>query len=485
MLKNVKKLICLLLVVTLSASMFTGCFMNRTTDTVEVELSDMTTEKIKLKYAFWEDGPIVELLKVEWNKLYPNIELELMPYETPIGFNEEMMLLSSAMDLPDVFWLLNECDFAIENGMLLDMTPLWEADPDSKNVLPSINKYKLGYFGTDYKWTTPVKYFPSAAFLNKNLFERTGRTMPNKDWTWDEYEKTVAEMTFKDSDGKQVFGFHCNSANWPVTWYPIAADENAQGEFGWDGKQFHMTNWAEGLNKGAKWKNSGYCAPDVIEECLELYGESQWAQDIGYVAIQTDYWWVWERYWDTDTYYDRDVIWVPYIMPHVEGVNSETIISVMDFGGISAVSKNPREAYELLKYMTWGEQGWAEKLKLYPECKTAADTPMEKNNFPICTSEKIWQGFREWHPMAGDKYGREEYFDYYFDHLDYAFPLGATQIPGFATFFTESYDQSGAVVETAVYQNGEDAHDYVEELEKAANDANQRRLDEIDSMLTN
>ena len=183
------------------------------------------------------------------------------------------------------------------------------------------------------------------------------------------------------------------------------------------------------------------------------------SQDIGYVAIQPDYWWVWERFWIKDQWINNNVIWVPYVMPHEEGVKSETIISTIDFGGISAATKYPREAYEVLKYMTWGVEGWKVKLEEYPNTLALdGENPMEKNNFPICMDDEIWAGFRAWHPGSDDKYGRGEYFDYYFEHIKHPVPLAACQIPGFGTFISVNY----AGVEAKVQEEGVDANDFVE-----------------------
>ena len=141
MTKKMKRVICLLLVVVLSTSMLTGCKKGKKEVTKVDGLVPLTEDNIEISYAFWEDKPIVDKLVEAWNEVHPNIKINVMGYDSAVGFNDELLNLSAAMNLPDVFWILNECDFAIENGMLYDMTPLWENDPDAKNVLPSINDF--------------------------------------------------------------------------------------------------------------------------------------------------------------------------------------------------------------------------------------------------------------------------------------------------------------------------------------------------------
>ena len=56
-----------------------------------------------------------------------------------------------------------------------------------------------------------------------------------------------------------TYGF--NQFHSLVTYYPVANDPNCIGEFGWDGKQFHMENWAKGVNTWAELLNGKYHAP--------------------------------------------------------------------------------------------------------------------------------------------------------------------------------------------------------------------------------
>ena len=43
-----------------------------------------------------------------------------------------------------------------------------------------------------------------------------------------------------------------------ITWYPIASDADCIGEFGWNGKEFDLTNWADGMEIEKGWIDKGY-----------------------------------------------------------------------------------------------------------------------------------------------------------------------------------------------------------------------------------
>lgn len=536
--KNLKKLLSLMLIVALTGSLFTACGGDSGEKKKVTTLTKMnTTDDITLNYTFWQDIEIVQALEKEFEKLYPNIDV--VPTEFEVGNNNaELIALAAANNLPDCFWILGSPDVFITNALLMDMSRLWEADKNtekdsSANVIKGINEYEIGYLGTVGKWTTPVKFFPTAAFVNMDAFARNNVDMPATDWTWAEYEDTIKNMTMTDkSTGKKLFGH--TSACTVITWYPIAADKDCIGEFGWNGVEYDMENWAYGLELEADLINEGYKSLNVAEELAELYGEGVlYAQDEGYSAIHTDNWWTWEDFWITDPWIvDKHVIFVPYLMPHTEEAQGGNYIATMDMGGISPFTDYAREAYELLKFMTWGAQGWEYKLQHYPNIREASTATSDeeteegaeteetesrlvsKNNCPITLNEKIWEGFIEWHPNSktGDKqyadgtikYDRAPYFDDFFEGVKNGTwtCYGGQQIPGFDTWLADVYhggdgqqnygytggkayggDSAGTGIESAVIWGGVSAYDYYEQLEEKGNQINKEKLAEIESYL--
>ena len=64
-----------------------------------------------------------------------------------------------------------------------------------------------------------------------------------------------------------------------------------------------------------------------------------------------------------DTYLEKGLIYVPYLVPRAKDTKSTHMMGTLDFGGISSATEYPQEAYELLKYMNWSEEGWMANLK--------------------------------------------------------------------------------------------------------------------------
>ncbi|MBE5940244.1 MAG: hypothetical protein E7266_07590 [Lachnospiraceae bacterium] len=508
MAKNMKKLLALLLVVALAATCFTACSGD---GKKKVNIRDIYTDvDINLSYAFWEDGDIFEKIYQDWLAKYPNITID--PVEFPTGtFTESLKALFAANDAPDIFGIIGGPDFAIENGMLLDMTLLWENDDDAKKVIRGINDFRIGYFSTDYKWATPIKFYPAAAFINKNLIiEDLNMEMPDPDWTWEDYEEFITDVSDgKKVDGYKVFGTTGDGGCLTVTWYPIMSDGECIGEFGWtekDGGSYDMENWAVGMNLQAQWAKDGiYYEQGNADYRTETYGSADiYPQDQGHVAVECCWWYTFARYFDNDQgeqkMLENGVVYVPYMQPHLESVAKEdyTYIATMDIGGInSSCGEYAVEAYEALKYFTWGAEGWKAKLKYYPEMlEDGVDYGVAGakygSNFPINLDDEVWEAYRALWAGADDPYGRGEYFDDFFDRVKAArwTCLGAPQIPGFETwlndfYFLEDFEGSGqyAGIEAAVLQGGVDASAHYQELQEAGNAYFEEKIGEIEVML--
>jgi multiple sugar transport system substrate-binding protein len=481
--KKMKKVISLILVLALSMSLLAGCKGKEDTksdaeatkapaETTEAEateapaLPDMTTEEITLSYASWENTFLNEYLAQKFMEKYPNIKVELVPLALD-GYNDSLLNLSSSGELPDAFWVLGECDFAIQNGLLGDMTEYWENDPEHENVLTTINDGKFGYYGTDKKWATPVKYMPDAVYANMTVFEDLNVDMPSTEWTWDQMIDSVKQMTVPE---KGYYGY--NDYRTIVTWYPIASSDTVWGEFGWDGTKFDMSSWAVGLNQQAELMNGKYHAPlfDTDEAEAAFGDRTMWAAYSGKVAYQFDAWWTYNNLFSTQEYLDLGLKYVPYMIPRAEGTSSKHMVGTMDFGGISSNTEHPREAYELLKFMTWGQEGWANRIEGYKTLTDDAGKAISEDCLPLTLDQGTWDAVAQFYPTGDDE--RAPYFEAFFANCKEPIPYGGTIIPGFGTFIAEAY----AGVEDSVINGGVNAQDIQADLTEKLNAAHEEAM---------
>jgi multiple sugar transport system substrate-binding protein len=499
--KNMKKVLSLLLVLVMCLGAFAACGKKSDTndetsatpttttsdstedagtdDTAEVteapekSLPPMTTENITLTYVSWENEVLTKYLADQFMAKYPNITVEVVTLALD-GYNDALLNLIATGQMPDAFWILGEADFAINNELLGDMTEYWENDPEADNVLTTINEGKFGYYGSDKKWATPVKFFPEVVYANKTVFEQLNVEMPRVDWTWEEMVDSIKQMTVPEQG---IYGF--NQFRTMVTWYPVASDDSVMGEFGWDGTKFDMTNWADGLNQQAELINGKYHAPAFdSDEAEAAFGDrTMWAGYSGKIAYQFDAWWTFNNLFATQEYLDLGLVYVPYVVPRANGTTSTHSMGTLDFGGISSATEHPREAYELLKFMNWSEEGWMAKLDAYSTLTNADGTKISMDALPITLSETVWEKVRTFFPGADDAYGRGPYFDHFLANCKEPIPYGGTIIPGFGTFITESY--VGGAVEDQVMNGGVNAHDLAPDLTEKANAANAAAMEAL------
>ncbi len=509
-----KKLTSLVLAGAMCAGMLAGCGDKETPETqpttapVDQDNTDnpddtkepaglppMTTENIELMYMHFDNATLVEYVAQKFMEKYPNIKVKTQDLGID-GYNDTLMNMISAKKIPDCFMVLGNCDFGLGQGLFGDFTEYWENDPENQNLMSSINDYKIGYYGTDKKLGTPIKAFPAALYADLNVFEVQNKQAPDpENWNWNALIDSFKTVT---NAADQIYGF--NRFYTPVTFYPIANDAASIGEFGWDGHRFHMDLWADGVNQLADLINSGYQAPihDTDENEAWLGDREMWAAYSGKLGWQIDAYWTYLNLFDTPEYREKRLEWVPYSTPVNE---AGTCFGVLDMGSISSSTKHPREAYELLKWMGWGVEGWKAKLEAYKTMTDPTGNPLFRQSMPcpITLDADIWEEYTQsFYPTAKERkyqsiedmvnggplvtaeedaaYGK--YFDAYFKNVTRPVPFGDVQIPGFQAFIDGIYNNTvdGVGVEALVFDQGKNAKDYAAEMEAKALEYNQQAL---------
>ncbi|NLY49227.1 MAG: ABC transporter substrate-binding protein [Clostridiales bacterium] len=496
-----KKIVALLLVLTMLVGVMSGCVFgskdntgkDNTSNTTPAQTNDsgkqtgttgdggsaadegqgtaqglppMTTEPITLKYLNFDSEVLTQKLAEKFMDKYPNITV-ISEYVNVADFNTTLLNLINTGDVPDCF-MFSDADFALSNYLLYDMTEFWEADPENQNLLPTINELKIGYYDTDRKWATPIKFFPGVIYIDRTVMETLNIPMPSVDWTWGEMIQLIKDAT----DHTQTPAYYGLAAyNRLDSYYGVAAAQWVKGEFGWDGTGFDLSIWAVGEQEFADLKLNGYVAPDRETPKMEAWlGEwDAWAGSSGRVAIMTEAYWTYMNLWDTDEYKEKNINFVPYPIPAVEKVEGvPKTIATLDMGGISAATKHPREAYELLKFMGWGVDGWKEKVKIYKDesITNASGQPLKRDSMPapITLDKEVWAEYRSMYPTDEEN---GPYWDAYFEKCIRPVPFGWMSIAGYWTFCDEYFNKIG--IHTLVDTGQAKAADYVKEATEMAN----------------
>jgi multiple sugar transport system substrate-binding protein len=301
-----------------------------------------------------------------------------------------------------------------------------------------------------------------------NELEQLNIEMPPTDWTWSEMIDLIKSATdLNQSPAYYGLGYY----NRLDSLYGIAAGQDVIGEFGFNGKSFDLSIWAIGEQEFSDLKLNNYVAPSQNSVGMEnwLGDFSAWHGASGRVAVETEAYWTFMNIWDTDAYREMGMKYVPYVIPSVEeteGVHNS--IATMDFGGISPTSEHKREAYELLKFMGWGVDGWNARMDIYEDesITDANGNPLIRSSMPapITMDQDVWDRYRQFYP-TDDVEG--PYWDTYFESCTRPIPFGWMEIPGYWAFCDGYFNSIG--IHDLVDSGQSKAIDYADEATEQAN----------------
>jgi multiple sugar transport system substrate-binding protein len=462
-----KKLLTLTMTALLTFSL-AACSGGKTGGAPVKQLDAMTTEEITLSYASWQNPRLDEEMAKKFMEKYPNIKVEVYSLDLG-GYNDALLNMASAGNLPDAFWYLGNVDIPIMNGWMYDMTALFDGDPENDEVLETMKIQ--GRFNGSKKLAAPAQLYPFVIYLDKNLFERENVPMPSPDWKWTDMINTMKRMTIPE---KGIYGY--NTFTQLVTMAPIVQGD-ALGEFGWDGEKYDMTKyWAEGIQTHADLVRSKVHAPWFgSDEAEAAFGARDlWAANTGKLAMQLDAWWTIDLF-STPEFVDKGINWVPYVVPQGDNAKELNKPAFVDFGAVSAGTKHPREAYELLKFMGWGTEGWMAKLDIFENALNEDGSKAFRYpiGLPITGNKEVWDGVARLLPQTPE-------FKAFLERCKSPIPLGGASQPGFQTFLDEVYfGGEWGNVEGAVIDGHIKAADIAAQLTEKLNQYRKETLEEL------
>ena len=312
-------------------------------------------------------------------------------------------------------------------------------------------------------------------YIDLNVLKKLNIPVPDRNWTWDDMIELIKKATVKDSsDGKAYYG--CGYYNRLDSYYGIASSQKVIGEFGFDGEKFDLSAWAIGEQQFAELKQGGYIAPVTNTPAMENWlGDFEgWCGASEHVALFTEAFWTFQNTWNTEAYkkdYNIDII--PYVIPSVSKEDAKAghhSIATIDFGGLTPACEHPREAYELLKFMSFGQDGWKTRIELYND-----ETQQNANGLalkydvmpaPITTNQEVWDAYIDMYCKGMDD-TNVGYWKEYFKSCLQPIPYGWTSIAGYWNFCDEYFNNIG--IHDLVDGGTAKAADYVDEATSKAN----------------
>ena len=292
-----------------------------------------------ITYAVWDQNqvPAIEANLKGFNKEYPNIKVNVnvTPYGT---YWTKLQTEASSNTLSDLFWI-NGPNFQLyaSNGMIEPITSEVESGAiDPKNYPESlVSMYSLD----DVQYGVPKDFDTIALWVNKALFEKAGVALPEADWTWDDFQKTGAELSQKlKEDGS----------------YGAAAGMDGQTTY------YNTIAQAGGSAISADGKKSGYDTPEAqagIQFWTDLIKSGASPSMEQLAETTADQWFLsgklamyqggdWFRGALVDTDLEKDVTVVPLPKGKVQATMIHGVSNV-----VAANSKNKAAAQALQVYL--------------------------------------------------------------------------------------------------------------------------------------
>jgi multiple sugar transport system substrate-binding protein len=327
-------------------------------------------------------NPLVLNIKKFMEK-YPNINVVRDRQFTGENddFAEMEMLTARSTEgtLPDVFYSPLAAE-AYDRELTLDLTPYLESDPESKWISENARKVMESYDGEEIygiPWMS-VGQFPA---INIRALRENNIAIPGYDWTYEEYEElrsNIGKLTPTNpifpgiidfsEHGPHYFdgvpngwkGFNSETERWDFTsstkfgqWFEMIAKEGKQG--------LHFYDLSE-------------------EDRVNKVGNLGWAWGDGLEAIGN----VWMFALSTDVnelVKTREMEIDIYPMPAAPEGGTTSIRAYYDTLSLSSsLSEDPvkaEAAYQLIKWLTYGEDGLNSKWALIDEyMNLPADAPI-------------------------------------------------------------------------------------------------------------
>ena len=153
-----------------------------------------------ITYGLWDQNqvPAIEESIDAFNELYPNITVNLSV--TPFSeYWTKLQTQASSDTLPDLFWMNGpNIQLYALNDKIEPITGAVDAGDIDPAKYPEslVDLYTVGDIG----YGVPKDFDTIGVWVNKELFERAGVSLPSADWTWEDFQTTAAEISTKLAD---------------------------------------------------------------------------------------------------------------------------------------------------------------------------------------------------------------------------------------------------------------------------------------------
>ena len=355
------------------------------------------TKKTVITYCNWnfgteEDNNLTRRRVEAFNKQSDKYRIEIVLPMDGSSYDDFLATLAAAKELPDVF-MVNNVPTAVINEWAMDITDIAKADSEW-NDIPEALRDSITY--NDHIYAIPAGQYYMGLFANLDLIDnyltgsKTAAEMfaPGA-FTTDEWISVVKKMRdINHTDGTGAIGM--NAVGDMINWLPGVLDKTGKiKHFTWNGSTFDFTNEAlyDAFEKIVDLGNPN--SQYVFEAIPATTGEGDDAQEYrslifgpgsaSEVFLNGRMGFIQEGSW-AGTFEQTDFNCVFTTYP------DKRVVAATDFMCISRSCKNPEVAYEVAKFLTFGEEG---AKAMFDILDKNPDAGLSVTCIPLNTKEEI------------------------------------------------------------------------------------------------
>lgn len=461
-----------------------------TTDEGKSETSDEgNKEPVIIKWATWENIVMAKEMAEKFNERHPDIKVEIDDFGGWFG-NEALSKRIASGEMPDVFAVENPF-IPIQNKWILDLKPFLEEETEKKFYQNLVDTFTF-----DGKVVMlPAYLYVHGFIVNKSLLEANNIPIPDYNWTVDEYKDILIKTTKGQTIGT-------NSIVDIPKHLPAQMNDNL-GWGCWDGSKYVLgEEWIQAVNltkelhdrKVALYQieedfpnpsdlSEGSERDAVLEEIKNAYKERFGEEDSYNVFLKGNAaTWMefsWGLFFETNEKYSG-FDWDFYPFPVMEKEDTPRPGIVCDSIAISASTKNPEAAFELVKYLSYDPQAFDDRIDVIENY----DPEKAKEKYPDLGEDRIPNELTfTFIPAVNDQSIRDRWcqynnvkpgLKYMLDLLETGYVDGFKFVPDFDTAYHKTIEKA---MKDEIFTGKKTAADLAPELEKKANEITQEAIE--------
>lgn len=150
-------------------------------------------------------GKLTDAAVAAYKKAHANVkDVSITGYTGDQAGNTKLVQAVQGGNTVDVFRLPSDVLPELVRSGSVAPIDNFLTDDDKNDILPNLlDAVKIE--GSLYAW--PLWVPPVGMFLNLDIFKERGVEVPNDDWTYEEFVDIAKRLTFKRSNGQQVYGY--------------------------------------------------------------------------------------------------------------------------------------------------------------------------------------------------------------------------------------------------------------------------------------